>query len=137
MVRNRQDSPKPSPGWNAVPPGTRAGGSPAPAAPAARGNARRRGRHRARRAHELGRYIGAIGTIAVVALLGLFGTVVALDRTFSVPIPPREATRHSWRMALSVALYNFTGFGILIRHFSHDLPTATCAGGVDEIASSA
>jgi len=64
-------------------------------------------------AHDLGRYISAIGTIAVVApLMGLFGTVVGMIEIFGSYSPgggdPAQLAR-----GISMALYN-TAFGILI-----------------------
>jgi len=64
-------------------------------------------------AHDLNRYLSAIGTIAVVApLLGLFGTVVGMIEIFAAYSPiggdPAQLAR-----GISIALYN-TGFGILI-----------------------
>lgn len=64
-------------------------------------------------AHELNRYISAIGTVAVVApLLGLFGTVVGMIEIFASYTPaggdPAQLAR-----GISIALYN-TAFGILI-----------------------
>ncbi|CUR77664.1 colicin uptake protein TolQ [Achromobacter xylosoxidans] len=64
-------------------------------------------------AHDLSRYIPAIGTIAVVApLMGLFGTVVGMIEIFGSYTPeggdPAQLAR-----GISIALYN-TGFGILI-----------------------
>jgi biopolymer transport protein ExbB len=64
-------------------------------------------------AHDLGRYISAIGTIAVIApLMGLFGTVVGMIEIFGSYTPgggdPAQLAR-----GISMALYN-TGFGILI-----------------------
>ncbi|WP_251863364.1 MotA/TolQ/ExbB proton channel family protein [Achromobacter sp. Marseille-Q4962] len=64
-------------------------------------------------AHDLGRYISAIGTIAVVApLMGLFGTVVGMIEIFGSYSPgggdPVQLAR-----GISMALYN-TAFGILI-----------------------
>ena len=63
--------------------------------------------------HRLGRYLSALGTIAVVApLLGLFGTVVGMIEIFGAYQPeggdPTQLAR-----GISIALYN-TGFGILI-----------------------
>ncbi|HTK00066.1 MAG TPA: MotA/TolQ/ExbB proton channel family protein [Bordetella sp.] len=64
-------------------------------------------------AHELNRYIGAIGTIAVVApLLGLFGTVVGMIDIFG-SYSPAGGDPAQLAHGISVALYN-TGFGILI-----------------------
>jgi biopolymer transport protein ExbB len=64
-------------------------------------------------AHELSRYVSAIGTIAMIApLMGLFGTVVGMIEIFSAYTPggghPAQLAR-----GISIALYN-TGFGILI-----------------------
>ncbi|WP_241051316.1 MotA/TolQ/ExbB proton channel family protein [Achromobacter xylosoxidans] len=64
-------------------------------------------------AHDLSRYIPAIGTVAVVApLMGLFGTVVGMIEIFGSYTPeggdPAQLAR-----GISIALYN-TGFGILI-----------------------
>lgn len=64
-------------------------------------------------AHELNRYIPALGTVAVIApLLGLFGTVVGMIDIFASYTPaggdPAQLAR-----GISVALYN-TAFGILI-----------------------
>ena len=64
-------------------------------------------------AHDLSRYIPAIGTIGVVApLMGLFGTVVGMIEIFGSYTPeggdPAQLAR-----GISIALYN-TGFGILI-----------------------
>jgi biopolymer transport protein ExbB len=64
-------------------------------------------------AHDLNRYIPAIGTVAMIApLLGLFGTVVGMIEIFSSYSPtggdPAQLAR-----GISIALYN-TAFGILI-----------------------
>jgi len=64
-------------------------------------------------AHQLGRSLAALGSVAVVApLLGLFGTVVGMIDIFASYTPmggdPAQLAR-----GISVALYN-TGFGILI-----------------------
>ena len=64
-------------------------------------------------AHDLNRYIPALGTVAVIApLLGLFGTVVGMIDIFASYTPaggdPAQLAR-----GISVALYN-TAFGILI-----------------------
>lgn len=64
-------------------------------------------------AHDLGRYVPAIGTIAAIApLMGLFGTVIGMIQIFSAYSP---GTSDPTQLAhgISVALYN-TGFGILI-----------------------
>jgi biopolymer transport protein ExbB len=63
--------------------------------------------------HQLNRYVGAIGTIAVVApLLGLFGTVMGMIEIFSA-YSPTGGDPIALAHGISVALYN-TGFGILI-----------------------
>lgn len=64
-------------------------------------------------AHELSRYLGALGTIAAVApLLGLFGTVVGMIETFGAQTPtgmnPTQLAQ-----GISIALYN-TGLGIFV-----------------------
>lgn len=64
-------------------------------------------------AHELNRYIPALGTVAVIApLMGLFGTVVGMIEIFGSYTPaggdPAQLAR-----GISIALYN-TAFGILI-----------------------
>jgi biopolymer transport protein ExbB len=64
-------------------------------------------------AHSLGRYVGAIGTIASVApLMGLFGTVIGMIEIFGAYSPvgndPSQLAK-----GISIALYN-TGFGIFI-----------------------
>ncbi|MVW70616.1 MotA/TolQ/ExbB proton channel family protein [Bordetella sp. 15P40C-2] len=64
-------------------------------------------------AHDLNRFIPALGTVAVVApLLGLFGTVVGMIEIFASYTPaggdPAQLAR-----GISIALYN-TAFGILI-----------------------
>lgn len=64
-------------------------------------------------AHDLNRYIPAIGTVAMVApLMGLFGTVVGMIEIFGAYSP---GTTDPAQLAhgISIALYN-TGFGILI-----------------------
>jgi biopolymer transport protein ExbB len=64
-------------------------------------------------AHDLSRYVGAIGTIAVVApLLGLFGTVIGMIDIFG-SYSPAGGDPAQLAHGISVALYN-TGFGILI-----------------------
>ncbi|MCP5266038.1 MAG: MotA/TolQ/ExbB proton channel family protein [Burkholderiaceae bacterium] len=64
-------------------------------------------------AHELERYLSAIGTIASAApLMGLFGTVIGMIEIFGSQAPSGtdpQALAHG----ISVALYN-TAFGILI-----------------------
>ncbi|OWT80970.1 MULTISPECIES: MotA/TolQ/ExbB proton channel family protein [unclassified Achromobacter] len=64
-------------------------------------------------AHDLNRYVAALGTIAVVApLLGLFGTVVGMIDIFG-SYSPVGGDPAQLAHGISVALYN-TGFGILI-----------------------
>jgi len=88
-------------------------------------------------AHQLGRSLPALGTVAVVApLLGLFGTVVGMIEIFASYAPtstsaggdPAQLAR-----GISAALYN-TGFGILIavpalighRHFRARVDDYVC-----------
>lgn len=64
-------------------------------------------------AHELERYLSALGTIAAIApLLGLFGTVIGMIEIFGAQGP---GTTNPQQLAhgISVALYN-TALGILI-----------------------
>jgi biopolymer transport protein ExbB len=64
-------------------------------------------------AHDLGRYVAAIGTIAVIApLMGLFGTVIGMIEIFGA-YAPGSSDPAQLAHGISVALYN-TGFGILI-----------------------
>lgn len=64
-------------------------------------------------AHDLGRFVPAIGTIAAVApLMGLFGTVVGMIDIFSA-YSPGVSDPAQLAHGISVALYN-TCFGILI-----------------------
>lgn len=64
-------------------------------------------------AHELERYLGALGTIAAVTpLLGLFGTVVGMIEIFGATAPAGtnpQALAHG----ISVALYN-TALGLVV-----------------------
>ncbi len=64
-------------------------------------------------AHELGRYLNSLGTIASISpLMGLFGTVVGMIEIFGSPTSSGnnpQALAHG----ISVALYN-TGFGLVI-----------------------
>jgi biopolymer transport protein ExbB len=64
-------------------------------------------------AHELERYLGALGTIAAVTpLLGLFGTVVGMIEIFGATAPSGtnpQALAHG----ISVALYN-TALGLIV-----------------------
>ena len=77
-------------------------------------------------AHDLEKYVGALGTIASIApLMGLFGTVVGMIEIFGAQAPtgtnPQQLAH-----GISVALYN-TAFGIAIsipslifyRHFKN------------------
>ncbi len=64
-------------------------------------------------AHDLGRFVGALGTIASIApLMGLFGTVIGMIEIFGSQSPagtnPQELAH-----GISVALYN-TAFGLII-----------------------
>jgi biopolymer transport protein ExbB len=64
-------------------------------------------------AHDLGRYVPAIGTIATIApLMGLFGTVIGMIQIFG-SYSPGTSDPAQLAHGISVALYN-TGFGILI-----------------------
>ena len=64
-------------------------------------------------AHELGRYLTSLGTIASISpLMGLFGTVVGMIEIFGSPTSSGnnpQALAHG----ISVALYN-TAFGLVI-----------------------
>ncbi len=64
-------------------------------------------------AHELGRYLTSLGTIASISpLMGLFGTVVGMIEIFGSATPSGnnpQVLAHG----ISVALYN-TGFGLVI-----------------------
>jgi biopolymer transport protein ExbB len=64
-------------------------------------------------AHELERYLGALGTIATIApLMGLFGTVIGMIEIFGSQAPtgtnPQQLAH-----GISVALYN-TAFGLIV-----------------------
>lgn len=64
-------------------------------------------------AHELEKYLGALGTIATVApLLGLFGTVIGMIEIFGAQAP---AGTNPTQLAhgISVALYN-TALGLMV-----------------------
>ncbi|MVW80062.1 MotA/TolQ/ExbB proton channel family protein [Bordetella sp. 02P26C-1] len=64
-------------------------------------------------AHDLNRFIPALGTVAVVApLLGLFGTVVGMIEIFA-SYTPAGGDPAQLAHGISIALYN-TAFGILI-----------------------
>ncbi len=65
-------------------------------------------------AHELERYLSALGTIATTApLMGLFGTVVGMIEIFGAQGPSGVANPQQLAHGISVALYN-TALGILI-----------------------
>jgi biopolymer transport protein ExbB len=66
-------------------------------------------------AHELGRYLTALGTVASIApLLGLFGTVIGMIEIFAASSPgSASANPQQLAQGISIALYN-TAFGILI-----------------------
>lgn len=64
-------------------------------------------------AHDLERYLGALGTIATIApLMGLFGTVIGMIEIFGSQAPtgtnPQQLAH-----GISVALYN-TAFGLIV-----------------------
>ncbi len=64
-------------------------------------------------AHELERYLSALGTIAAISpLMGLFGTVVGMIELFGAQ-SPSGANPLQLAHGISIALYN-TGFGLLI-----------------------
>lgn len=64
-------------------------------------------------AHDLGRYLSALGTIATVApLMGLFGTVVGMIEIFGAQ-SPSGLDPQQMAYGISVALYN-TALGILV-----------------------
>ena len=64
-------------------------------------------------AHELGRFLNGLGSIAAAApLMGLFGTVVGMIEIFGSQ-SPSGTNPQILAHGISVALYN-TGFGILI-----------------------
>jgi biopolymer transport protein ExbB len=64
-------------------------------------------------AHDLERYLGALGTIATVApLLGLFGTVVGMIEIFGASAPSGNAP-HTLAHGISIALYN-TALGLVV-----------------------
>ena len=76
-------------------------------------------------AHELERYLSALGTIAATApLMGLFGTVVGMIEIFGSQAPTGAANPQQLAHGISVALYNtLFGIGVAIpavifyRHF--------------------
>jgi biopolymer transport protein ExbB len=64
-------------------------------------------------AHELGRFLTTLGTIATAApLLGLFGTVIGMIEIFGSQ-PPTGTNPQQLAHGISIALYN-TAFGIAI-----------------------
>ncbi|MBS1189688.1 MAG: MotA/TolQ/ExbB proton channel family protein [Rhodocyclaceae bacterium] len=64
-------------------------------------------------AHELGRYLTTLGTIASISpLMGLFGTVVGMIEIFGSQ-SPTGSNPMQLAHGISVALYN-TGFGLVI-----------------------
>ncbi len=64
-------------------------------------------------AHELEKYLSALGTIATTApLLGLFGTVIGMIQIFGSQAPG-QSNPEQLAHGISIALYN-TAFGILI-----------------------
>jgi biopolymer transport protein ExbB len=65
-------------------------------------------------AHDLGRFLTTLGTIASVApLMGLFGTVVGMIELFGAQGSSVGADPQQLAHGISVALYN-TGFGLMI-----------------------
>ena len=64
-------------------------------------------------AHQLERFVGAIGTIASIApLLGLFGTVVGMIEIFGASAPTGNNPQQLAH-GISIALYN-TAFGLVV-----------------------
>ncbi len=65
-------------------------------------------------AHELERFLNAIGTIASTApLMGLFGTVVGMIEIFGAQAPTGGTNPQELAHGISTALYN-TAFGLVI-----------------------
>ena len=65
-------------------------------------------------AHDLERYLSALGTIASLApLMGLFGTVVGMIEIFGLQAPSGGTNPQQLAHGISVALYN-TAFGLVI-----------------------
>jgi len=65
-------------------------------------------------AHDLERYLSALGTIAATApLMGLFGTVVGMIEIYGASTPSGGTNPQQLAHGISVALYN-TALGILI-----------------------
>jgi biopolymer transport protein ExbB len=64
-------------------------------------------------AHDLERFLGALGTISAVApLLGLFGTVIGMIEIFGAA-QPNGSSPHALAHGISVALYN-TALGLAV-----------------------
>jgi biopolymer transport protein ExbB len=65
-------------------------------------------------AHELGRYLSTLGTIAAITpLLGLLGTVIGMIEIFGAQSPTGGSNPAALAHGISVALYN-TAFGIMV-----------------------
>jgi biopolymer transport protein ExbB len=65
-------------------------------------------------AHELGRFLTTLGTIATAApLLGLFGTVIGMIEIFGSQSPTGGTNPQQLAHGISIALYN-TAFGIAL-----------------------
>jgi biopolymer transport protein ExbB len=65
-------------------------------------------------AHELGRFLTTLGTVATAApLLGLFGTVIGMIEIFGSQSPTGGTNPQQLAHGISIALYN-TAFGIAI-----------------------
>ena len=82
-------------------------------------------------AHDLGRFLTTLGTIATAApLLGLFGTVIGMIEIFGSQSPTGGTNPQQLAHGISIALYN-TAFGIAIaipalifyRHFRAKVDT--------------
>jgi biopolymer transport protein ExbB len=82
-------------------------------------------------AHELGRFLTTLGTIATAApLLGLFGTVIGMIEIFGSQSPTGGTNPQQLAHGISIALYN-TAFGIALgiaalvfyRHFRAKVDT--------------
>jgi len=82
-------------------------------------------------AHDLGRFLTTLGTIATAApLLGLFGTVIGMIEIFGAQSPTGGTNPQQLAHGISIALYN-TAFGIGIgiaalifyRHFRAKVDT--------------
>jgi len=65
-------------------------------------------------AHDLGRYLTTLGTIASLSpLMGLFGTLVGMIEIFGASAPSGNSNPAQLAHGISVALYN-AAFGILV-----------------------